>query len=49
MKKHAYLIIAHNNFEQLKNLIHALDDTRNDIYVHIDKKASVYKYFLEME
>lgn len=39
MKKHAYLIMAHNNFEQLKIELKLLDDPRNDIYIHIDKKA----------
>ena len=37
--KHAYLLIAHTNFEQLQTLIDLLDDPRNDIYLHIDKKA----------
>ena len=37
--KHAYLIIAHNEFRVLQKLIEALDDVRNDIYVHIDKKV----------
>lgn len=37
--KHAYLIIAHTNFEQLQTLLDLLDDERNDIYLHIDKKA----------
>ena len=37
--KHAYLIIAHTNFEQLQTLIDLLDDPRNDIYLHVDKKA----------
>lgn len=36
--KHAYLIIAHNQFELLKKLIMLLDDERNDIYIHADKK-----------
>lgn len=36
---HAYLIIAHNEFEVLQLLVNALDDERNDIYVHIDKKV----------
>ncbi len=39
MKKHAYLIMAYNNFDFLKRLINLLDDERNDIYVHIDKKS----------
>ena len=37
--KHAYLIIAHNQFEVLKNLISSIDDERNDIFVHFDKKV----------
>lgn len=37
--KHAYLIIAHNEFEILEKLIDLLDDERNDLYVHIDKKV----------
>lgn len=37
--KHAYLLIAHTNFEQLQTLIDLLDDPRNDIYLHIDRKA----------
>ncbi len=36
---HAYLIIAHNEFELLKRLIRCIDDERNDIYIHIDSKA----------
>lgn len=39
-KKHAYLIMAHNNFEQLQILLSLIDDARNDIYLHIDKKVS---------
>lgn len=42
-KKHAYLIIAHNNFGQLQQLIDLLDDERNDIYLHIDKKAKDFQ------
>lgn len=37
--KHAYLIIAHNEFGLLSKLIKLLDDERNDIYIHIDKKV----------
>lgn len=29
--RHAYLIMAHNNFSQLKILLSLLDDERNDI------------------
>lgn len=41
MDKHAFLIIAHNEFEILQLLISALDSERTDIYVHIDKKVKV--------
>lgn len=37
--RHAYLIVAHNEFEILKVLLSMLDDERNDIYLHIDKKV----------
>lgn len=44
--KHAYCIMAHGNWEQLQMLITVLDDERNDIFLHIDKKAlDSYKYF----
>lgn len=38
MDKHAYLIMGHNNFYNMEVLLRLLDDKRNDIYVHIDKK-----------
>lgn len=37
--KHAYLIIAHNKFEQLKFLVSLLDYKYHDIYILIDKKS----------
>lgn len=37
--KHAYLIIAHHDFDLLRRLVRALDDVRNDIYIHIDLKV----------
>jgi len=40
MKRHAYLILAHSNFGQLRKLAELLDDPRNDIYIHVDKKAA---------
>lgn len=40
--RHAFLIIAHNNWEQLKKLIECLDSDNHDIYVHIDKKSREY-------
>lgn len=38
MDKHAYLIMAHNEFDILEKQLILLDDYRNDIYIHIDKK-----------
>ncbi len=43
MKKHAFLIMAHNQYDQLKRLIEQLDDSRADIYLHIDKKSAMPK------
>ncbi len=42
MGKHAYLILAHKNFNQLKTLITLLDDPRNDIFIHVDAKAKKF-------
>lgn len=36
--KHAWLIIAHNEFEVLQRLISALDSPLCDLYIHFDKK-----------
>lgn len=44
MGKHAYLIIAHNDFGILEKLIKLLDDPRNDIYLHIDKKVKDFSF-----
>ncbi|MFD2598320.1 beta-1,6-N-acetylglucosaminyltransferase [Sphingobacterium corticis] len=38
--RHAYLILSHDNFSVLQALISALDDARNDIYIHFDKKVA---------
>ena len=37
--KHAFLIIAHHEFNILSILVDLLDDPRNDIFIHIDKKV----------
>jgi len=39
-ERHAYLITAHDKPEQLKLLLSLLDDSNNDLYLHIDKKAA---------
>ena len=41
---HAYLIIAHNEFDILKKTIQMIDDERNDIYIHIDKKCKNFDF-----
>ena len=41
MSRHAYLIIAYEQPRMLQRLISAIDDPRNDIYVHIDKKSKI--------
>lgn len=39
MLKHAYLIMAYSEYEQLNLLLKMLDYPGNDIYVHIDRKS----------
>lgn len=39
--KHAFLIIAHSQYELLSVLVNLLDHPNNDIYILIDKKASL--------
>lgn len=39
MKRHAYLIIAHQHFDLLQRLIGVLDSGNADFYIHIDKRA----------
>ncbi len=39
--KHAFLIMAHNNWELLGRLVEKLDHSSNSIYIHIDKKSEV--------
>lgn len=42
--KHAYLIMAHNQFYVLEVLLKLIDDERNDIFLHIDKKVSNFDF-----
>ncbi len=37
--KHAYLIMVHKNTYVLDKMLELIDDVRNDIYIHIDKKS----------
>lgn len=41
MGKHAFLIMAHNQPNLLRQLIKQIDDPRNDIYLHIDQKSDL--------
>lgn len=45
--KFAYLIMAHDNEEQLRLLLKMLDYPENDIYLHIDKKSCIRKISFE--
>lgn len=40
--KFAYLIMAHHKFDILKLLLEELDDERNNIFLHIDKKTKEF-------
>ena len=42
--KHAYMIIAHNEFDILEKQLRLLDDPRNDFYIHIDKKVKDFPF-----
>ena len=37
--RHAYLVMAHHRPDLLRLLLEELDDPRNDIFLHIDRKA----------
>ena len=46
-KRHAILIIAHNNVDQLNQMLKVLDSDVCDIYLHIDRKSSIEKPQIE--
>ena len=39
ISRHAYLVIAHHDWRLLSKLLRCLDDSRNAIFIHVDKKA----------
>ena len=43
--KHAFLILAHGEFDVLEHLVHALDDERNDVFIHIDRRVKTIPFF----
>lgn len=38
--RHAYLILAHGQWELLRLLLSSIDDERNDVFVHLDAKVA---------
>lgn len=42
MSKHAYLVMAHGNFKILEYLLRAIDDVRNDIFLHVDARNRLF-------
>lgn len=40
--RHAYIITAYNNFPVLHTLLRLLDDPRNDIYLHVDRRTTLF-------
>lgn len=47
MAKHAYLIAANANLSVVKACLRMIDDPRNDIYLHFDKKSHISKEELD--
>ena len=43
-KKYAYLIMCHGNYNILCSLVKLLDDRKNDIYIHVDKKVKDFDF-----
>lgn len=42
--KHAFLIMAHNNFSVLLSFIKQIDAENHDIYIHINKRVKCYPH-----
>ena len=50
LSKHAYMIIDDGmHFDRLKRLVELLDDERNDIFIHLDKKSKKNNFKFECE
>ena len=39
MRKHAYLVMVHNNYKVLEKMLLLLDAPYNEFYIHVDKKV----------
>lgn len=46
--RHAIMIIAHKNVNQLIRLVHSLDDESFDVYIHLDKKWDISNKEIQM-
>ncbi len=44
MSRHAYLIIVHSDPNMLEKLVESIDDSRNDIFIHVDQKTDINLY-----
>jgi len=42
--RHAYVILAHNEPRLLEMLVRAIDDERNDIFIHVDAKSDMTRF-----
>ena len=45
--KYAFLILAHTDLHQLRRLVHALDDPRFDVFIHVDAKSDISSFQFE--
>lgn len=45
--KHAFLIIAHNNWNQIRQFISAVDNLNCDFFIHVNKKIALEKHTIE--
>ena len=46
MSRHAYLIMCHKCDDTLKYSLKSIDDERNDVYIHVDKKTKNFDFEL---
>jgi len=36
--------MAYNNFDVVKTLLHMVDDSRNDIFIHVDRSVNAFDF-----
>ena len=49
MSRHAYCILVHNEPSIFKTLVSLIDDPKNDIFVHVDKKADISLFQVQLK